>query len=414
MSTPEFPVGYIVKRYPRYSETFIVNEVLSHERAGADIHIFALRPPNDTHFQDIIARVRAPVHYLPYNKMKLENWLGMITELTGKLPGLRRHLADNLHHGAREILQAAVLAEQVQRHGIRHLHAHFATYPAEVTRLAALFAGVSYSFTAHAVDIFHESVRTEDLREKFSDAAFTVTVSDYNLDYLQQRLGAIPSTVHRIYNGMDLDQFTWKSPLQRPPEIIAIGRLVEKKGFRDLVDACAILRRKGTPFRCRIIGMGDLREALAQQIIHHGLQDVVELSGPMPQNEIRSRIQSAAVFAAPCVVAADGNRDGLPTVLLEAMALGTPCISTDVTGIPEVILHEQTGYQVPQHDPDALASALEILLQDGQKREDLARRARRLIEEHFDVDRNTALIRQQFSLAAAPVSASAEQNLEMV
>ncbi len=412
MPTPDFPVAYIVKRYPRYSETFIVNEVLSHERTGTEVHIFALRPPNDTHFQDIIARVKAPVHYLPYNKMKLDNWLETITKLAEKLPGLRRHLADNLHHGAREILQAAVLAEQVQRHGIRHLHAHFATYPAEVTRLAALFAGVTYSFTAHAVDIFHENVCTEDLREKFSDAAFTVTVSDYNLGYLRQRLGTIPSPIHRIYNGMDLDQFTWQSPLQRPMEIIAIGRLVEKKGFRYLIDACAILHRKDIPFHCRIIGMGDLREALAQQIIQNGLQDVVELSGPMPQSEIRAKIQSAAVFAAPCVVAADGNRDGLPTVLLEAMALGTPCVSTEVTGIPEVIKHEQTGYQVPQHDPDALASALEVLLQDGQKREFLAHRARQLIESNFDVDRNTALIRQQFSLAASTAPTAAEQRPE--
>ncbi len=399
MSLQKPHIGYVVKRYPRYSETFIVNEILSHERAGTDITIFALRPPNDTHFQDIISRVKAPVHYLPSSKLKTDSWVGRIKEYVEKLPGLHHYLADNLNHGARELLQAAVLAEHVQQSGITHLHAHFATLPAEVTRLAALFAGITYSLTAHAVDIFHETTCTEDLCAKFSDAAFTVTVSDYNLIYLNQRLGTIPFTIKRIYNGMDLGQFNWQSPLQRPPEILAIGRLVEKKGFRYLIDACALLQQKGVHFRCRIIGMGELRQALAQQIAEQDLQDLIELTGPVPQNEIRAAIQSAAVFAAPCVVAADGNRDGLPTVLLEAMALGTPCISTNVTGIPEVIIHQQTGYRVPQYDPPALAAAIEDLLADGTKRETLSRQARQLIEENFDVDRNTVLIREQFSQA---------------
>ncbi len=405
MSAPKQHIGYVVKRYPRYSETFIVNEILSHERVGTKIDIFSLRPPNDTHFQDIISRVKASVHYLPYSKYKADSWLNMMEKWVIKLPGLRRYLSDNLSHNARELLQAAVLAEQVQSLGITHLHAHFATDPAEVTRLAALFSGVPYSFTAHAVDIFHESTCTKDLREKFSDAAFSITVSDYNLGYLQQRLGEIPSTIHRIYNGMDLDQFNWQSPLERRPEILGIGRLVEKKGYRYLIDACAILKQKGVNFHCRIIGMGNLSRSLAQQIIDKNVQDVVALTGPLPQNQIRLAIQSAAVFAAPCIIAEDGNRDGLPTVFLEAMALGTPCVSTDVTGIPEVIKHQQTGYQVPQHDAESLAVAIAVLLVDGQQREHLSRRARRLIEENFDVDRNTALIRKQFSYASDKASA---------
>lgn len=397
MSTSKQHIGYVVKRYPRYSETFIVNEILAHERVGTKIDIFSLRPPNDTHFQDIISRVKASVHYLPYSKDKADSCLNIMEKYVLQLPGLRRYLSDNLNHNAREFLQATVLAEQIQSLGITHLHAHFATDPAEVTRLAALFSGVPYSFTAHAVDIFHESTRTQDLRKKFSDAAFSITVSNYNLSYLQQRLGKIPSTIHRIYNGIDLNEFNWQSPLQRRPEILGIGRLVEKKGYRYLIDACAILKQKGINFRCRIIGMGNLSESLAQQIIDKNVQDVVALTGPLPQNKIRLAIQSAAVFAVPCVIAEDGNRDGLPTVFLEAMALGTPCVSTDVTGIPEVIKHQQTGYQVPQHDAESLAIAIEMLLVDGEQREHLSRRARRLIEENFDVDRNTALIRKQFS-----------------
>lgn len=389
-------IGYVVKRYPRYSETFIVNEILSHERAGAKIHIFALRPPNDTHFQDIISKVKAPVHYLPSSKPKADSWLQMIAKLAPSLPGLQQHLAENLDHGARELLQAVLLAEQVHLLGISHLHAHFATFPAEVTRLAALFAGISYSFTAHAVDIFHETTRTADLQQKFSDAAFTVTVSDYNVNYLQQRLGPIPSPIHRIYNGMDLGRFSWKSPLERPPEIISVGRLVEKKGFRYLIDACLVLKQRKVDFRCQIIGMGALKSELAAQIVNLGLSAQVKLVGPMPQAAVRAALQSAAVFAAPCIVAEDGNRDGLPTVLLESMALGTPCISTDVTGIPEVIKDNQTGYLVPQHDSEKLADALEEMLRDSSKREYLSMNARQLIEESFNEDHNAALIWKEF------------------
>lgn len=389
-------IGYVVKRYPRYSETFIVNEILSHERAGAKIHIFALRPPNDTHFQDIISKVKAPVHYLPSSKLKADSWLQMVASLVPSLPGLRQHLADNLDHDARELLQAVLLAEQVRLLGISHLHAHFATFPAEVTRLAALFAGITYSFTAHAVDIFHDTISTADLQQKFSDAAFSVTVSDYNVNYLRERLGSIPSTIHRIYNGMDLSRFSWKSPLERPPEIISVGRLVEKKGFCYLIDACSVLKQRNIDFRCQIIGMGTLKSELEEQIVSSGLSSQVQLIGPMPQSAVCAALQSAAVFAAPCIVAEDGNRDGLPTVLLESMALGTPCVSTDVTGIPEVIKDNQTGYLVPQHDSEKLADALEDMLRDGRKREYFSINARRLIEECFNEDHNAALIWDEF------------------
>src|SRR5262249_16325102 len=161
-------------------------------------------------------------------------------------------------------------------------------------------------------------------------------------------------------------------PHERPPRIVAVGRLVEKKGFEDLVDACAILAERGRDFECRIVGTGELEAQLAARIAARGLAGRVVLVGPRPLDEVAREVQGAAALAAACVVGSDGNRDGLPTTLLEAMALGTPCVATDVTGIPEVVRDGETGILVPQHDPTALAAALAYLLDDPEARVRLA------------------------------------------
>jgi len=278
----------------------------------------------------------------------------------------------------------------VKRSGIYHLHAHFASAPSTVARLAAMFAGITYSFTAHAKDIFHQDVRTEDLAGKFCDAVATVTVSDFNVEHLRQIAG---ERLVRIYNGLDLSRFPFAVPEKRLPRVVGIGRLVEKKGFVDLIEACAVLKNGGCVFDCQIIGTGDQEELLRSRIQELGLQKHVELIGPRPQLEIIAHLQRASVLAAPCVVGSDGNRDGLPTVLLEAMAIGTPCVSTDVTGIPEVIRHGETGLIVGQHDPAALADAIQRLLNDPAERARLTINGRRLIELEFDVHRNAARLR---------------------
>jgi glycosyltransferase involved in cell wall biosynthesis len=176
--------------------------------------------------------------------------------------------------------------------------------------------------------------------------------------------------------------------------------LVEKKGVPILIDACAILASRGCQFNCQIIGAGSLEAELQEQIRQLGLQSIVEIIGPRPQNEVFQHVQNAAVFAAPYVIGKDGNRDGLPTVVLEAMALGTPCVSTDVTGIPEVVRDEETGLMVAQHDPKALADALERLLNSAALRVRLATQARQLIESEFDIHKNTASVRTLFHTTA--------------
>jgi glycosyltransferase involved in cell wall biosynthesis len=389
-------VGYVVKRYPRYSETFIVNELLAHEAAGMNIDVFALRPPVDTHFQDAIARVRAPVHYLPQAGLKARDFWDEISKARETLPGLEAGLEVAWGEDVVDVHQALCLARAARERGLEHLHAHFATSPTTVARLAARFAGLSYSFTAHAKDIFHQEVDPTELQDKQRDAAAIVTVSDFNARHLNAIDAGSSDRIVRIYNGLDLDAFRFESPLYRPPRIVAVGRLVEKKGFHNLVEACAILATTGRDFECRILGAGPLEGELRQEIDRFGLEGRVELAGPRPQSEIREELRAGAIMAAPCVIGGDGNRDGLPTTLLEAMALGTPCISTDVTGIPEVLRHEETGLMVPQRDPATLAKSIEHLLENSPERVRLARNARQLIETHFDVTRNAGLLRDVF------------------
>ncbi|MEZ6060690.1 MAG: glycosyltransferase [Planctomycetaceae bacterium] len=403
-------IGYVVKRYPRFSETFIVNEILAHEADGLDIEIFSLRAPVDTHFQDRIARVKAPVTYLDrvspdsspaLGNLKAQLLWQSLQKAGRQLPNFWTNLAEARQESAGDTWQAVRLALLVRERNIDHLHAHFATAAATVARLAAKFAGITFSFTAHAKDIFHEDVGADDLCRKLSDASSVITVSDFNEAYLRDRFPDESQAVCRIYNGLDLRDFEYDAPETRSPLILAVGRLVEKKGFCDLVSACEILTQRRVPFHCRIIGDGDLHDELQSQIRALGLFASVELAGPRPQQDVIRALRESAVFAAPCIIGQDGNRDGLPTVLLEAMALGTPCVSTDVTGIPEVIQHGETGLMVPQHDPTSLADALQKLIESADLRVRLARNARQQIEDNFDVHRNSAAIRELFCSAVA-------------
>ena len=243
-------IGYVVKRYPRFSETFIVNEILAHEEADCDLEIFALRPCCDAHFQDRIARVRANVNYLmqgcttivnvnylPPESPKANALWRALHRARNSLPRFEASFDDYLGASVQEAYQALHLAEAVAAKGIKHLHAHFATSAAEVTRLAAQLAGVSFTLTAHAKDIFHEDVQFDDLNRKLRSASQVITVSDFNVQYLSNRYPNAGERIVRLFNGIDLQQFAFDSPKQRDQLIVAVGRLVEKNGFTDLVAA---------------------------------------------------------------------------------------------------------------------------------------------------------------------------------
>ena len=391
-------VAYVCKRYPRFSETFIVNEILAHEAAGLELEIFALRPVEETHFQDQISKVRAPVTHLPYKLKQPQDFWKLVRAAEAAFPRSVRQLSEMEHAEANDVAQAILMALACKERGIVHLHAHFGTLAATVARIAAAIAGITYSFTAHAKDIYHEYDSPTRLDLKLREAATVVTVSDYNLDHLTKTYGS-DANVRRIYNGIDLTRFAYAPPKPDATEILAVGRLVEKKGFHILLEALSRMRDQGASPHCTIIGAGEEDVHLRAQITASDLSDVVTLIGPMPQPQVIAAMRAAAIVACPCIVGRDGNRDGLPTVLLEAMALGTPCVATGVTGIPELVRDGDTGLCISEGDPAALAAAMSRMLKDRGLRNKVSANARALIEAEFDIVQSAARLRDVFDSA---------------
>jgi glycosyltransferase involved in cell wall biosynthesis len=399
-------VGYVVKMYPRFSETFILNEILQLEGQGAELRIFSLKFPNDGRFHAELSLVRSPVTYLPRTLVEQFRLAGaenrsLLRQRPLKYVKTLAHVVRQRRpiYALKRMMQAARLVVEAEREGIEHLHAHFATSAARVAFYAAMLSDLTFSFTAHAKDIYQEDKDETHLREKLAAARAVVTVSEYNRRHL---LGVWPrARVERIYNGIDLEKFVPGRDKHTPPAILNVGRLVEKKGLPDLIEACGILKKRGVPFRCEIVGKGDLESWMRSRVAALGLENVVFMQGPRPQGEVRGLYRRSDVFVAPCVVARDGNRDGLPTAIIEAMASGLPVVSTPVTGIPEAVVNGETGALVPEHAPGALADALQDLLENPEIREKMGQAGRRRAEEMFDVSRNVSRLRRVFSEARA-------------
>jgi glycosyltransferase involved in cell wall biosynthesis len=385
------PVAYALKVYPRLTQTFVVNELLAHEAAAQKLAIYSLRRPKDPRFHPSLAQVQTPVAYLPEAPSAGRDWWNRLRADRAALPALFE-LAGIESESPEAIFCGMALARELRQAGALHVHAHFGGLAASAARIAARLCGLPWSFTAHARDIFHESVDEVALQQKLASATCTITVSRFNRDYLVGTLGAPAERVHVVYNGIDLAALPLAAPAapEREPLIVGVGRLIEKKGFCDLVAACARLRERGVAFRCEIVGSGPLEAELLAQIGALGLGDRVRLCGALTQAEALDRMRRAALVAAPCVVAGDGDRDGLPTVLLEALALGRAAISTPVTGIPELIADGETGLLVPPGDPESLARGIERLLRDPELRSALGARGRARMERDFDIHRNAA------------------------
>jgi glycosyltransferase involved in cell wall biosynthesis len=292
----------------------------------------------------------------------------------------------------RRFVQAAYLTDLLRREPVDHLHAHFATAPTLVAMFTHQLSGVPYTFTAHARDIYVDT-QPELLRAEMEGAEAVVTVSEYNRSYLSRQLAGTTANgkVRCVPYGLDLRHFPFdcsRPPDAGPPVILSVGRLIEKKGLDDVIAAAAILRRRGRRFRVEIIGTGPLKPALEAQVQRLGVQDRVTFLGVQPQEAVRPAYRRATLFALPCVVSADGDRDGMPNVLLEAMASGVPVVSTSVVGIPEWIHSGRNGLLVDPRNPAMLADALDFLLADADLRDRLAQAARRTIEAHFAIERN--------------------------
>jgi glycosyltransferase involved in cell wall biosynthesis len=417
-------IGYIIRSYPRLSQTFIMHEILALEEIGVQLQLFPITDPREPIVQAQAADVRAPVEYLDHAPQR-GRAAALADHLRAALAAPIRYV-DTIYYVVRkteldegytaasrweclaEALYLARLLRQAAQRGepIDHLHAHFAHDPTLIAQLAQKLTGISFSFTAHARDLFQ--IPRAALAERMSAASAVITCCGANLDYLHESAPAgTHDKIRLIHHGVDLRGFQPGAKNQEPrtknqalasnkagsrfsvlgsaPLIMSVGRLVEKKGFPDLLRACALLKERGYRFRCAIYGDGPLQGELEALIAQHGLDDMVALPGAVAQHELLPVLQSASIFALTPFVTEDGDRDGVPNVLVEAMACEVPVVATAVSGIPELVVHEQNGLLVSPHDPAAIAEALAALLGDEARRALLGAAARQTVVEHFDL-----------------------------
>ena len=408
--------------FPRLSETFVLNEILELEAQGVEVEIFSLTPPTDPRFHADLARLRAEITYLPRSSLA-EIWGAAQAEYRAvplDLPRAGAAFAHALHaadpDSLRLLLQGVLIARLDERRRLDHLHAHFATSATRVAMLAHLCSGIGFSFTAHAKDIYHRDADQSLLVEALERAAFAVTVTDQNLRHLQA-LGPAGGNIRRIHNGVRLDALGKVRP--RPPvdpsrgrpRLVSVGRLVEKKGFLYLVEACAILKGRGYRFQCRLIGRGPGEAAIREAIERFEVGDVVELLGAQPHDVVLETIAESDLMVLPCVVGQDGDRDALPTALLEAMALRVPVVSTDLEGVTEIVDHETTGLLVAQRDSASLAAAIQRFLEDAALRDRCGEAGRLKAERLFDLRTNVAQLAALFARAAERRDGKARETL---
>lgn len=389
-------LGYVLKVFPRVSETFVINEIRALEALGESVCVLSLHHGTDTVPHAVLRELRAPVVYVD-EALPPEDVVGSV----------RRRLQHDLRvsdAAAGDLLPrkyvrlAIALAEAARAGGVGCLHAHFASRSGHVAALAAHLLGCRFTLTAHAKDIYHRDVTPAVLRWKLARAARVVTVTDFNHRYLSElmiRVPGGPTRLVRLYNGVDLARFVATPyPAAVPPLVLGVGRLVEKKGFGVLVEACRLLRARGVALRLSIIGGGPEEAALRAQLAGAGLDGVAALRGVLPTEAVAMALREAAVVALPCVVASDGNVDALPTVLLEAMATARPVVSTRLSGIPEIVLDGETGRLVPPCDAASLADALAELLGDPARAAAMGRAGRRRAEALFDLHANAQRLRE--------------------
>lgn len=416
-------VAFVLKGFPRLSEMFIASEIYRLEQSGLKLKLYVQTQPDESMRHEIVDHIKTQPDYLPattsLSTTRLPHWLRK--NLPNFLPGIGRvlwrypkgtaraagaALAQSLRARSRfwstpkkqyvkEFLRATAVADRLSRTPeVYHLHAHFSHGATTVTWLASLMTGLPFSFTAHAKDVYCESLNPAGLLSRKMDAAeFVVTCTDANRKYLQ---GLSTTPVHCIYHGLNADfSRLLREQVSAPKRnghlrVLAVGRLVSKKGFDTLIEACAILKRAGVSFETRIIGeSGEHEPELRDRIARHKLEAHVHLPGPGTQAQLFREYQQATVFSLPCRVLENGDRDGIPNVLMEAMSCGLPVITTDVSGIPELIRNEVNGLLVPPDDPEALAVTLHRLFRDPLLAQTLGCEATKTIRESFDGEQTT-------------------------
>jgi glycosyltransferase involved in cell wall biosynthesis len=402
MNAPERPIlGMILKGYPRISETFISNEILLLEKLGFSIHLFSMRHPRETFCHESVKQIRAAVSYLPESILAhLPSLLYHNLLLAGERPGvyamalktaLRRFLRTLKPATIKHLLQAGYLVRYLlPDSGVAHVHAHFAHSPTSVAMFASQLSGLPFSFTAHAKDIYTSDPR--QLREKIGLARFVVTCTEYNRRHLMQLCRSKITPIHRIYHGIDMDLFSIKKRERNPSQpyqVFTVARMTAKKGLPTVYTAIRNLCDQGLSIQHTLIGDGDDRERILSLIKELRLNRVARWLGTQPHHVVLEHYRQADLFVLGCEVAPNGDRDGIPNVLLESMAMGVPVVATRVSAIPELVEDEKTGLLVPPHRPEKMAQAMLRLLTEKDLRVQVISNARERVIREFD---NKALI----------------------
>ena len=404
-------IAYLLKKFPRLSETFVLGEMLAQETLGAELHVFSRRTPDDEPRHAELARLRAPVELLPSS---LDPWRELFDtnsgagELLARVRDVHERFAPlGLPKFASLLAEALWLLRRTRELGIEHVHVHFATDSAVTAMLLHELGGPPFSVTAHAKDIYRTSVSAAQLRALLEHSAFVVTVCDANVEHVRGLVGAEAARkLRRHYNGIDIASFATlrRTPIAR--RVLSIGRLVEKKGFDVLIDALAAMKARGSDFSAVIAGDGEDRERIAQRVAERGLNECVQLVGAVPLERVRALLCEAEVLCLPCKVGDDGNRDALPTVLLEAQAAGVPCISTPVGGVAEILDHGRAGVRVAENDAAATAQAIERMFADAALRDAIAAAGRARAASMFDAHVQSRTLRRWFDESIAVTEAS--------
>ena len=395
---------YVVSLYPCWSETFIAREIRALLEAGADVRLLSLKPPSEDlvhpEAEPLLPRVRHPPPPVTATLARLRAVRAhrrALAEIAGVVAGGLAHHPIDLAKSVVALGRGLDHLDWVRDFNPDVIHAHWATFPSTVAWMLARLLDRPFGFTAHAHDIF---VNDQLLGLKIEAAAFPVAISRYNVDWLAAHV--TPRARERmtvIHCGVDLPAWPFQPEGRDPDLIVAVGRLDPIKGFEVLIEAVATLARRGRAVRARIIGDGPLWPTLEGRVAELGLGERISFSGAMSQVEVRAAVRAATIVALPSVVAPDGDRDGIPVSLMEAMASGAPVVSTPVSGIPELIGDGHEGLLAPPGDPAALARALARLLDDPPLRRGLAEAARAKVEREFDAVAEARKLLALFSTA---------------
>lgn len=402
-------LSYIIGTYPVLTETFIDREIRHLLDLGIDLEIVSIRRPRSDLSpaqRDLSRRVRylLPVSWTGLLLSQLTAAIGRPRTYFGTLAWLlsREHDGAPRRRTAFHFVTGVYLARVLRRRRGIHLHAHFVDRAATVALVASRFLDTTYSVTAHAREIYVDAFL---LRERIGEAVFAATCTEYNRRYLADLVGpTVAPRVLRLYHGLDLKTYLdgpERAPSAERPLLLAVAQLAERKGLRYLVEACRILADRGRAFECEIIGDGPLRGELERQVRELGLEDRVRLTGPLPYPDVVARYPRAAAFVLPCIVTSEGDRDGIPNVILEAMAAAVPVVSTPVSGIPEVLRDDETGLVVPERDAPAIVDAVERLLDDPALGTRLGAAARSFVSSEFDLTRNIDRLVDRFAGVAS-------------